>query len=150
MAVSIFERSNDVWLSERSNEISKQIFITKQILLYKIVLPLFSTRSNEAPYSQSPIIPYPFWLNSVFVFAWFWRNRFLKGQTTSDEIFKKSFITKQILMPNFAVPLFFLNISTLFVRTPLNTFHFGWLDEHEYSYHYFANSCQVVDDKTSR
>ena len=37
----------------------------------------------------------------------FWRNRFLKGQTTSDETVLKIFITKQILLHNFALPVFF-------------------------------------------
>ena len=37
----------------------------------------------------------------------FWQNRFLKGQTTSDETVLKIFITKQILLHNFALPVFF-------------------------------------------
>ena len=52
--------------------------------------------------------------NSLRVFAEFgrfferfWHNRFLKGQTTSVEIFQKIFITKQILLHNFALPVFF-------------------------------------------
>ena len=37
----------------------------------------------------------------------FWQNRFLKGQTTSDETVLKIFITNQILLHNFALPVFF-------------------------------------------
>ena len=42
-----------------------------------------------------------------FLLMRFWRNRFLKGQTTSDETVLKIFITKQILLHNFALPVFF-------------------------------------------
>ena len=57
----------------------------------------------------------------------FWQNRFLKGQTTSDETVLKIFITKQILLHNFALPVFFdqtffhiLFFHAYFLK------HFGW------------------------
>ncbi len=58
----------------------------------------------------------------------FWRNRFLKGQTTSDETVLKIFITKQILLHNFALPVFFFD-RTFFHILFFHAYflkHFGW------------------------
>ncbi len=47
-----------------------------------------------------------FFVRSRILLMRFWQNRFLNGQTTSDETVLKMFITKQILLHNFALPDF--------------------------------------------
>ncbi len=48
-----------------------------------------------------------FFVRSRILLMRFWQNLFLKGQTTSDETVLKIFITKQILLHNFTLSVFF-------------------------------------------
>ena len=90
-----------------SDEIFQTIFITKQIVPHNFALPPFF---EQIKWSTISTIPHNFLrvlAEFGLFFERFWGNRFLEGQTTSDEIFQKIFITKQILLHNFALPLFF-------------------------------------------
>ena len=74
---------------------------------------------------------------------WEW---FLKGQTTSDETVRKIFITKQIILHNFALPVFFSTrqyvTSSLITHNSLSILaEFG---------RFFLNDFGIIDSFYSR